>query len=215
MVIDLDRCIGCYTCAVACKSENNEPEGIWWNRIFTVGGPKRDLPEGEYPHLKRYFMPVNCQHCANPPCTKVCPTGATYQKPNGVVTIDYNICIGCRYCMVACPYGVRQFNWGEPVQIPEFGTGSDKVRPRFKGIVEKCSFCEHRLEEGLEPFCIEVCPARARHFGDLDDPESEIVNLIARSQPIRLLEELGTEPRVYYLLGSRRHGVHLPEEEHE
>jgi len=114
--------------------------------------------------------------------------------------MDFERCIGCRYCVVACPYGARMFNWTEPTQYPDFPVGDADARVRYKGVGEKCLFCEHRIDKGLEPFCVEVCPARARFFGDLDDPDSEVSRLIATRRSTRLLEELGTEPKVYYLV---------------
>lgn len=201
MVIDLDRCIGCNTCAIACKVENNVPLGLSWNRIMTVGGDLADLPSGEYPNLSLEYLPLNCQHCDNAPCVQVCPTGATHYRPegDGIVTLDYDRCIGCRYCVVACPYGVRQYNYREPLHEPDLKVGGENVRDRYIGVGEKCLFCEHRIDQGLKPFCIDVCPARARFFGDLDDPESEVSQLITKKESFRLLEELGTEPKVYFV----------------
>lgn len=203
MVIDLDRCIGCWTCAVACKEENNEPMGVWWNRILTIGGDEMDAPEGEYPNLRLSYLPVNCFHCDNPPCVQVCPVGATYKREDGIVMMNYDKCIGCRYCMVACPYNLRLFNWESPQQIPAnekgFHVGASQKPPRSTGVVEKCDFCYHRVDQDLQPFCIEVCPARARFFGDLNDPNSDVSQLI-RSKPVmRIREDLGTEPAVYYI----------------
>lgn len=211
MVIDQDRCIGCWTCAVACKEENNQPEGVWWNHILTVGGEELDTPAGEWPELELAYQPVNCFHCENPPCVRVCPVGATYQRDDGIVMMDYDRCIGCRYCMVSCPYSVRVFNWEEPTQIPPaegtFHVGAAEKGPRPKGVVEKCDFCYHRVDDGLQPFCIEVCPARARIFGDLNDPDSDVSELIRTKPTERVREDLGTEPSVYYITprgGGRR-----------
>lgn len=202
MVIDLDRCIGCWTCAVGCKQENNVGLGLWWNRILTIGGDRMDTPAGEYPNLKMAFQPTMCFHCDNPPCVKVCPVEATYKRDDGIVMMDYDRCIGCRYCMVACPYNNRSFNWQRPRQVPddaEVRIGAAEVPPRPRGVVEKCTFCYHRVDQGKQPFCVEVCPARARFFGDLNDPESEVSQLIRTNPTYRVFEEKGTEPSVYYI----------------
>jgi len=201
MLIDLKRCIGCNTCALACKVENNVPNTIWWNRVLTIGGEEMDTPEGKYPNLQMQYLTLACQHCDNPPCTKVCPVGATYKREDdGVVIQDYDRCIGCRYCMVACPYtGVRQFNWESPEYEVDFAVGGEGVPAHQKGTVEKCTFCFHRLSQGLLPACIEVCPARARHFGDLNDPDSEVSQLLRHRSHFQLLAEKGTDPSVFFL----------------
>jgi len=199
MTIDLKRCIGCHTCAVGCKLENNVPMGMAWNRILTKGGPHMDTPQGEYPYVEMEYVPLACQHCENAPCVKVCPVGASFKTEDGRILIDYDRCIGCRYCMTACPYNARVFNWQKAVRIPEHDTGSAETPKRSVGVVEKCSFCEQRLAKGEEPFCVTVCPARARKFGDLDDPESEVSKLIRTRDAEQLLEDKGTRPNVYYL----------------
>ena len=202
MVIDLYRCIGCHTCAVACKGENNLPNGIWWNRILTKGGEDMDTPSGIFPNVRMVHYPLNCQHCVNPACVKVCPVGATYKdEDTGVVRQDYDKCIGCRMCMAACPYtGVRSFNWEEPKLYVDFDCGDSDVPKHRKHTVEKCTMCWHRLAKGLAPICIEACPGRARFFGDLNDPESEVSKLIATREHRTLLPEKGTRPSVYYLV---------------
>ncbi|HBW38487.1 sulfate reduction electron transfer complex DsrMKJOP subunit DsrO [Desulfosporosinus sp. BICA1-9] len=199
MVIDLKRCVGCHTCAVACKLENNVPLGMFWNRIETIGGPHMDTPKGEYPYLEMSHLPLACQHCENAPCVKVCPVGATYKAEDGRTLIDYERCIGCRYCMSACPYNVRVFNWQEPKKIPSHDVGSADTPQRKRGVVEKCSMCEQRTNKGELPFCVESCPQRARHFGDLNDPTSEVSRLIRERKAERLLEDKGTKPQVYYI----------------
>jgi dimethyl sulfoxide reductase iron-sulfur subunit len=204
MVVDVERCIGCWSCAVICKSENNLPLGMWWNRILTEGSGL-DLPHGEHGSQQLEWTPLACQHCDNAPCTKACPVGATYIREDGVVMMDSERCIGCRFCMVACPYGVRVFNWGVPERPNGLETGMVEARP--VGTVEKCSFCVHRLPEGQVPSCVWSCPAQARIFGDLDDPNSTVSRLIRERRGTALLEEKGTEPKVRYLAPRRRRGL--------
>lgn len=202
MVIDKQRCIGCQTCAVGCKSINNLPDGVWWNRVLTVGGDNIDTAGGTYPNNHIEFITLACQHCENPACTKVCPVGATYKDPEtGVVRQDYDRCIGCRMCMSACPYtGVRSFNWEEPKYHLDFAVGDADVPEHQKHVVEKCTLCWHRLANGLSPACVDVCPARARSWGDFDDPDSEVSRKIASRPYMQLLEDRDTHPSVYYLV---------------
>ena len=204
MAVVLERCIGCWSCAVICKSENNVPLGMWWNRILTAG-EDLDTPAVEGGHLEMHWVPLACQHCEDPPCEKVCPTSATFINDEGVVNINYEDCIGCRYCMAACPYGVRVFNWGEPERSPAFGHGMVGGRPT--GTVEKCTFCIHRLGEGQIPSCVWSCPLGARIFGDLNDPDSEVSRAIREWNGEQLLEDKGTRPKVYYLQPRRRRSL--------
>ncbi|MGA7834803.1 MAG: 4Fe-4S dicluster domain-containing protein [Acidimicrobiales bacterium] len=228
MVIDQNRCIGCWTCAVGCKQMNNEPLGIFWNRVLTTSpnesstakapaSPNIDVPRGVFPDLERAYLPLACQHCNDAPCVKVCPVQATFRRDDGTILIDYERCIGCRYCIAACPYGVRTFNWGEAEYAPGgiVGYGEDyrttAVVPyeneghlvfmpeRPMGVVEKCTFCVERIDKGEKPFCVEVCPVGARVFGDLNDPNSEVSQMVNEDGAARLLDELGTEPNVYYI----------------
>ncbi|MEG2934191.1 MAG: 4Fe-4S dicluster domain-containing protein [Gordonibacter sp.] len=202
MVIDLHRCIGCHTCSVACKEANNIPDGMWWNRVFTDGGSSIDTASGEWPNVSLSYMAISCQHCENPACVKVCPVGATYKDPEtGIVRQDYDKCIGCRMCIAACPYtGVRSFNWEEPAFCAGQEIGDIDAPKHQKHVVEKCTFCYQRQARGEVPACMELCPPRARHYGDLDDPESEVSKLIASREYKQLLASEGTKPSVYYLV---------------
>lgn len=210
MIIDLRRCVGCRACAVACKAENHTPPGVAYNVVL-------EEEVGEYPNVTRRFLPRPCMQCANSTCTEVCPTGATYHRTDGIVAIDYDKCIGCRYCIAACPYGARSFDYGhnyapdltphERQPSPEYG--QNRLRRKGKspdGNVRKCTFCLHRLACGLNPACAETCIGRAIHFGNLNDPEAKCAvhgeklrELLATRSHMRLKEELGNEPSVYYL----------------
>lgn len=203
MTIDLARCNGCKTCSMVCKAANNLPNDTLWCKVYTDGGHYEDTARGTYPYdLYLQHYPVGCQHCENPACTKACPVGATYKDTEtGIVLQDYDKCIGCRMCIGVCPYtGVRSFNWEEPKYYADFSFGDDDVPAHQKHTVEKCTFCHQRVERGEKPVCVENCLSRARKFGDLDDPESEVSRLIATREHIQLLPEKGTRPSVYYLL---------------
>ena len=202
MAIDTKRCVGCNACSMACKMTNNLPDGTWWTRVLTEGGDEVDTPAGIFPEVSMRYVTVSCQHCDNPACVKVCPVGATYKDPEtGVVRQDYDKCIGCRMCMSACPYtGVRSFNWEEPKHVVGHALGDADVPAHQKHVVEKCTMCWHRLAKGLQPACVEVCPARVRYFGDLNDPDSEISQLIREREYKQLLSSEGTNPSVYYLV---------------
>jgi Fe-S-cluster-containing dehydrogenase component len=209
--LDLSRCIGCRRCVYACVDENNQSRDpqVQWIRVLSMEKDKGvDFSEAdpyyapaEVPQEGRFYMPVACQQCRNSPCTKVCPTGATWTEPDGIVVIDYDWCIGCRYCMAACPYGARHFNWSEP-KIPAASINPKTHvlgnRPRPKGVVEKCTFCIQRTRNGRYPACVEVCPVGARKFGNLRDPESEIRYIIEHKRVMVLKEELNTLPKFFY-----------------
>ncbi len=198
IAIDLECCVGCHTCANACKMQNNVPTGMLWNRVLTEGCDVIDGAVGAYPNLTRTYLPLACQHCENAACLRACPTGATYKDEMGRVEIDYDKCIGCRMCMAACPYNARSFNWEEPVRDVDFSYGDGAVPVRPKGVAEKCTLCKERTDRGEEPRCVQCCPLDARIFGDLDDPNSEVSKVIVERKARVLLEEQGTRPQVFY-----------------
>jgi molybdopterin-containing oxidoreductase family iron-sulfur binding subunit len=207
--LNLSICVGCRKCAEACHHENNHDRTTnnSYIRVFEMQQGSFDLEKGnaDYEHAVpeqgKYYLPVQCQQCDNPPCTKVCPVEATWKEPDGIVVVDYNWCIGCRYCEAACPYHARRFNWTAP-EIPaeeinpNQGYLSNRIRPQ--GVVEKCTFCLHRTRKGELPACLEACPTGARVFGNLLDPNSEIRWVLANKRVFVLKEELGTRPRFFY-----------------
>jgi molybdopterin-containing oxidoreductase family iron-sulfur binding subunit len=197
MVIDLRRCIGCNACTVACKQQYGNPPGIFYSHVGIT-------EVGKYPNARQVPLPVLCNHCDNPPCVDVCPTGASQKLDNGIVTIDANKCIGCRDCMVACPFNVRQFIGSEPKgYYPDKGglTTYEKVAyaQHQVGTVEKCSFCAARLAQGQLPACVLTCVGQARFFGDLEDPNSQVSKLIVQFDAKPLNPEAGTKPNVFYI----------------
>lgn len=235
MVIDLDKCVACQGCSIACRFENNTPavkptealkgRAIRWNDVFPLPTNPLEEEQGDYPNIKQRYLTRPCMHCENPPCIKVCPVQATFKDGEGLVRQNYARCIGCRFCTVACPYGVRYFNW----EAPQWeGALSDHLNPdrlegpgdlegpavRPVGVVEKCTFCIHRLHkararalaEGRDfrpdeyvPACVQTCTGKARFFGDLDDPHSTVSQLSQSPRAFRLLEDIGTHPKVIYL----------------
>ncbi len=205
MVADLRRCVGCQTCTAACKLTNSTPPGVQWRKVL-------DVEMGEYPDAERVFVPVGCQHCSDPPCLDVCPSTATRKRDDGIVTIDYDICIGCAYCAVACPYQARYkvekpaFAYGK--STPQEDAGFDEARI---GVAQKCTFCVDRIDAGkakgltpgvdpeASPACVNSCIANALSFGDIEDPDSNVSQLLAENQWFQMHEELGTDPGFYYL----------------
>lgn len=201
MVIDLKRCVGCYGCQISCKAEHFTPPGITWAVVLKA-------EEGKFPSVRRLSLPLLCMHCAEPACEKVCPSGATVKEADGTVTVDKETCIGCRYCMVACPYGARYFNDRELNYYGSYRTPYEEMgaappggeaSEHRTGRVEKCDLCSQRRERGLEPACVANCMTKARYFGDLEDPYSEVSRLIREKGGFQLNPELGTDPSVYYL----------------
>ena len=209
--LNLTRCIGCRKCVHACVAENNlsrTPE-IQYIRVLRLPHGSLDLEHAEHnyapesvPEKGYFYMPVQCQQCKNPPCVKVCPVHATWQETDGITVIDYDWCIGCRYCAAACPYGARHFNFTKP-SVPKDKLNLEMAylgnRPRRQGVMEKCHFCIQRTRAGRYPACLEVCPTGARKFGNVLDPNSEVSHILRHKRVfIQLKEELGTSPRFFY-----------------
>lgn len=200
MVIDLKRCYGCYACVMACKVANHTPPDVFWARLLKG-------ESGSYPNVVRQALPVLCFHCEDPGCVKVCPTKATYADEDGVVVIDKDICVGCKYCMMGCPYGARYsvpewksyFPEGLPLSELEQFQKKAWEEDSGCGVATKCDFCSDRRKNGKGLACVEACSAKARVFGDLDDPDSEISILIKQNRGFVLKPEQGTNPKVYYL----------------
>lgn len=216
MVIDQRKCVGCHACTIGCVAENKLPPGV-------VYRPVLEEEAGTYPNVTRKSLPRPCMQCDRPSCTEVCPVSATFKDSDGIVKIDYEQCIGCRYCVTACSYGARTFDFGE--QYGDAGpeaqgvvgkgrAGAMERSPSFEygkawarnggaspvGNVRKCHFCAHRLEAGMLPACVSTCIGRATMFGDANDPESVVSRLVSAPNVVRLKEELGNEPRVLYLI---------------
>ena len=177
LIIDQERCIGCEACTVACRNENQGVQG--WIRVETLNAAQKDTPQGKFPDLKMHFLPLVCQHCEQPPCAAACPLEAIIKQEDGVVVLDEATCDGCQTCLDACPYDAIIFN-----------AETDKA--------EKCNLCSHRIEQGLEPFCVICCEGQAMHFGDLNDPDSRASKIIASRETYQLLLQEGTGPGVHY-----------------
>lgn len=205
MVIDLNRCVGCQTCTIACKHANDTGPGVQWRRVL-------DVEQGTFPDVERLFLVTGCQHCAEPPCVPVCPTGATRQREDGLVTMDYDVCIGCAYCAVSCPYNARTivheqrgYYGGQTLQ--ERAT----AHPERLGVAQKCTFCQGRVDEGLArglvpgvdpeatPACASACISQAIQFGDFNDPQSNVSRLVAGQPSVQLNASVGTDPQIRYL----------------
>lgn len=211
MLIDINKCIGCNYCTYACQATNDLVDDMQYNVVLT-----ETTQTGQ-----EFFLSRPCMHCDHPPCVHVCPVNATYLREDGIVTMDYDRCIGCRYCQVACPYDVRVFNWKEHTApnplVPDFGIPEVERRPR--GVMEKCTFCEHRIDASVErglvpgidvpatPACVVACPTGARVFGDLNDEHSPIREELSRAASyFRLREDLSTEPKVFYIPPQNKEG---------
>lgn len=206
MAVDLRRCVGCQTCTAACKQKNATPPGVQWRRVL-------DIETGEFPNVSRSFLPVACMHCDEPPCAEVCPTTATQKRDDGLVTIDYDLCIGCANCVMACPYEARTI-----VHEETFAYGDKPMANELKlhdpariEVATKCTFCIDRIDQAKEtgltpgvdhevtPACVNSCISGAMVFGDIEDPDSNISKLLQETQSFRQSEELGTGPGVYYI----------------
>jgi len=208
---NITRCKGYMDCVAACVRENNldRRSKTQYIRIFEMDPGQLDPTSGngkyyhEVPVKDKFYMGVQCYHCENAPCIKACPTKATWREPDGIVVVDYDWCIGCRYCLAACPYWGRRFNWGDPV-VPteEINTKQHYLgnRMRWKGVMEKCTFCVQRTRQGKLPACAEACPTGSRVFGNLLDPDSEIRFVLQNKKVFRFKEELGTDPKFWYFM---------------
>ena len=208
MVLDLRKCVGCSACTIACKSENVLPPGVVYRPVI-------DEEIGTFPNVSRRFTPRPCMQCENPPCTPVCPVKATYQREDGIVVVDYNKCIGCRYCVTACPYNARTADFGETYTEATPKIQDYELRPAFEykkkwprkhglspiGNARKCHFCIHRIEEALLPACVSTCIGGATYFGDSNDKDSLVSEMISRPNIVALKSELGTKPKVHYIWG--------------
>jgi phenylacetyl-CoA:acceptor oxidoreductase subunit 1 len=210
MAIELKRCIGCYECVLACKAEHFLPPEVFWNWVL-IG------ESGKYPSVTKLIYNVRCNQCADPACVKACPTGATQQREDGIVWVDEDKCVGCRYCMIACPYQMRtMYEDGNTQYFPgqeltEHEKIGQELYPHQPGVVQKCIFCKERIDAGLAagltpgidreatPACVISCPTKAMHFGDLDDPYSEINRLIKEKKGKPFHPEYGTDPSIYYI----------------
>ncbi len=208
---NISRCKGYMDCVEACVKENNldRKSKTQYIRLFEMDSGQLDPTSGdgkyhhEVPVKDKFYMGVQCFHCENAPCIKACPTKATWREPDGIVVVDYDWCIGCRYCLAACPYWGRRFNWGEPEVPKEEMTKKQHYlgnRMRMKGVMEKCTFCVQRTRQGKLPACADACPTGSRVFGNLLDPDSEIRFVLKHKKVFRFKEELGTDPKFWYFM---------------
>jgi molybdopterin-containing oxidoreductase family iron-sulfur binding subunit len=208
--LNISKCKGVRKCVEACVAENNlsrDPQ-IQYIRVLELDHGHMDLHGADHyyeaetvPRPGKFYLPVQCMQCDDPPCVKACPVEATWQERDGITVVDYDWCIGCRYCMAACPYWARHFNWAEPsVPAETFNRDTHYLgnRPRPRGVVEKCTFCIQRTRKGRQPACLEACPTGARVFGNLLDPDSDIRYVLENKTVFRLKEDLGTEPKFWY-----------------
>ncbi|MFQ5659715.1 MAG: 4Fe-4S dicluster domain-containing protein [Gammaproteobacteria bacterium] len=206
MVVDIDRCVGCQTCTAACKHTNATAPGVQWRKVL-------DIEVGEYPEVRRTFLPVGCMHCSDAPCVKVCPTSATRKRDDGIVSIDYDLCIGCSYCIMACPYQARDMLRNELNAYGKNAMPNEQARaqPERNGVAQKCTFCSDRIDYGKEkgltpgidpdatPACVNSCIGDALIFGDLEDENSNVSQLLEERKYFRMHEELEAGPNMYYL----------------
>jgi molybdopterin-containing oxidoreductase family iron-sulfur binding subunit len=208
--LNISKCKGVRKCVEACVAENNtgRDSSMQYIRVLELDHGDMNLNRADHyyeaetvPRPGKFYLPVQCMQCDNPPCVKACPVEATWQEPDGITVVDYDWCIGCRYCMAACPYWARHFNWNEPT-LPAEALNPDMHflgnRPRPRGVVEKCTFCIQRSRKGRQPACVEACPTGARIFGNLLDPNSDIRYVLENKTVFRLKEDLGTEPKFWY-----------------
>lgn len=215
MAIDLKRCFGCQTCAVACKIANNMPVGKAFNIVYTKddndfshpgkavikGDFAYDNAGGVFPNAVLSFFPLGCQHCSDPACVEVCPTGASHKdEETGIVQVDYDLCMGCQACVHGCPYDVRVPMDRSVDYYLDIEVGEEDAPPHIPGTVEKCTFCKNLIDRGEVPACMDLCPGRARYWGDLDDPDSDVCKAIEGREYFKYKEDLGTEPNVFYLI---------------
>ncbi|MCC7166617.1 MAG: 4Fe-4S dicluster domain-containing protein [Rhodospirillales bacterium] len=211
IVADLRRCVGCQTCTAACRHANATPPGVQWRKVL-------DIETGEYPDVQRTFLPVGCMHCDDPPCMHVCPSTATRKRDDGIVVILYELCIGCAYCAVACPYQARFKIQERTLAYVEGATKNEDTcfDPAMLGVAQKCTFCVDRIDDGLAkglkpgvdpeatPACVNSCIAGALHFGDVDDKDSNVGRYLAKTEWSRMHEELETGPNIYYVWDEKR-----------
>jgi Fe-S-cluster-containing dehydrogenase component len=220
--LNISRCIGCRRCVYACVKENNPSRApqMQYIRVLKMEKGSIDVETSEHhydpplvPEHDSYYMPVQCHQCAKPPCVKVCPVEATWQEPDGITVIDYDWCIGCRYCEAACPYWARRFNFTKPWVPPDelnLNISYLSNRPRPKGVMEKCTFCLHRVRVGRLPACVEVCPTGSRKFGNVNDPNSDVAYILRNKRVFIFKEDLGTLPRFFYYFDERGSRYHEP-----